>query len=225
MIKKLLIDIDDTILDFRKCGSWSLFRAAGDMGVTIPEDAFQTFLVINTKMWKDLEKNLITKEELYRTRFGFVFEKWGIEGDSVRFGQRYEANLAESTFLIEGAREFLEYLSSKYEIYTASNGLYQSQINRLTKAGLTGYIKDNFISEKVGAQKPSKAFFEHCLKNSGCGSKDEIVMIGDSISADLYGAKEIGIGYYWFNWRREECPEDLHPKGTIYKLKEISNYL
>lgn len=157
MIKKLLIDIDDTILDFRKCGSWSLFRAAGDMGVTIPEDAFQTFLVINTKMWKDLEKNLITKEELYRTRFGFVFEKWGIEGDSVRFGQRYEDNLAESTFLIEGAREFLEYLSSKYEIYTASNGLYQSQINRLTKAGLMGYIKDKIsFPKRWGHRSPRR---------------------------------------------------------------------
>jgi FMN phosphatase YigB (HAD superfamily) len=53
---------------------------------------------------------------------------------------------------------------------------------------MIGYLKDLFISEKIGFSKPSKEFFKVCIKNSNAKSENS-VLIGDSLSADIIGAK------------------------------------
>lgn len=225
MLKYVLIDIDDTIFDFHKCAEWSMKRSAEEMGIKIPDDALELFLEVNTMLWKDLEKKILTPEELYDRRFKLVFDRWGTEGDTHLFEKKFEGWLKESTIMMDGADRAVKYLSSKYDVYTASNGLYESQVKRLTKAGLIGYIKDNFISHKIGIQKPNFGFFDYCYKKIGCASKDEIVMIGDALSSDMYGAANYGIGYYWYNWRHEKCPGDLHPLGEFYELKELEKLI
>ena len=63
---------------------------------------------------------------------------------------------------MDGAKELLEYLFGKYKIYAATNAIYHQQINRLTKAGIIKYFDNVFVSEKIGYQKPTKAFFDCC---------------------------------------------------------------
>ena len=66
---------------------------------------------------------------------------------------------------VDGAEEILTYLKEKdYCLCAASNGPYGQQINRLKKVDMLKYFAHCFVSEKVGADKPGKAFFDGCMK-------------------------------------------------------------
>ena len=89
---------------------------------------------------------------------------------------------------VDGAEEILTYLKEKdYCLCAASNGPYGQQINRLKKVDMLKYFAHCFVSEKVGADKPGKAFFDGCMKELPGVCPEECMMIGDSLTADITG--------------------------------------
>ena len=77
----------------------------------------------------------------------------------------------------------------------------------------------------MGALKPAKDFFDGCLKEMGNITPDEIIMIGDSLTADIIGGKEYGLKTIWFNPNKLPIPKDLTPDHTVNSLLEIKQIL
>ena len=225
MYNVIFLDIDNTLLDFKKCSQESMKRAFEDFGLTYQEAFFEIFTEINNKLWKDIEKELLTKEELRNKRWNLIFEKCGIKFDGIKFEKKFEEFLAESHQPVEGALELLAYLSSKYDVYLVTNGFTNAQINRIALAGMTPYIKGLFISEAIGFSKPSKEFFEYCLSKIDNVPKNEVIIIGDSLSADIMGGINIGIHTLWYNHTGEKKQEEIHSDYTVNKLSEIHKIL
>ena len=67
-IKAVFIDIDNTLLDFNKCALWSMQKAFNDYGLSFENSMFDTFNMINNRLWLRIEKGELTKEELYACR-------------------------------------------------------------------------------------------------------------------------------------------------------------
>ena len=103
--------------------------------------------------------------------------------------------------------------------------LFQHQIKRLTKSDMLKYFDDIFVSEKVGALKPAKEFFDVCFKEMGSPSLDEVIMIGDSLTADILGGAEYGIKTIWFNPDGLKAPDSPKPNHIVNNLLEIKNIL
>lgn len=106
----------------------------------------------------------MTKEKLFDTRFQIVFDKLGIKADGIAFETAFRENFHESAILVDGARDLLEYLRSKYKVYVASNASMHQQTNRMKKAELDGYIDGYFVSEEIGFPKPQKSFSTLALR-------------------------------------------------------------
>lgn len=84
-----------------------------------------------------------------------------------------------------------------------------------------------FISEKVGYSKPAHEYFDVCfaeLNKLSRISKEEIMMIGDSLSADIAGAREFGLKTCFFNIKHKELSE-VNTDYTVEYLDEIKNIL
>lgn len=225
MYKVIFVDIDNTLLDFNKCAKESMEKAFKDFGLTFKEELFDIFIDTNNRLWKDLEKELITKEELRNTRWNLIFKKCGIIEDGIKFEIRFEELLAESHQPVDGAMDLLQYLSSKYDVYLVTNGFTKAQTNRISLAGITPYVKEMFVSESIGHSKPSKEFFDYCLSKIDNIKKDEIIIIGDSLSADIKGGIAFGIDTCWYNHCAERKPEDIPINYTVTKLREILDIL
>lgn len=225
MIKAVLIDVDNTLLDFNECAKESMKKAFEDFGLEYKEELFEIFKSTNDGLWKKLEKEQITKEELRNTRWNIIFKQCGINEDGVKFEKRFEEGLAESHQPIEGALELLQYLSSKYDVYIATNGFINAQVNRLSLAGMKPYVKGMFISEAIGYAKPSEEFFKHCLSEMGNAEKDEVIIIGDSLSADIIGGVKFGIHTCWLNRTGEKAPDGIKINHTVRHLNEIPDIL
>ena len=98
---------------------------------------------------------------------------------------------------VDGAYDLLQYLSNKYEVFLTSNAPYDQQWNRLKIADMLKYVKKIYASEKIGCAKPNKRFFNYCINDIGITDKNEIIIIGDSYSADVQGGINSQIETSW----------------------------
>lgn len=220
----VFIDIDDTLLDFTKCANDAIKSACNKFGVPYTTTLVDTFHPINLDLWHRLEKKEVTKEKLFDTRFQIVFDKLGIKADGIAFETAFRENFHESAILVDGARDLLEYLRSKYKVYVASNASMHQQTNRMKRAGLDGYIDGYFVSEEIGFPKPQKEFFDACFKALPDVKPQDVVMIGDSLSADIKGAYEYGLKTIWYNHRNEPTA-DVKCDYIVSRLSEVKNIL
>lgn len=218
-IKTVFIDVDDTLLDFGRCASVSMRAAAAAAEITLPEDFEALFHRVNNSLWKRVEGGSLTVPELYKIRWNLIFGEAGIDFDGVAFENVFLKELAGSAEHVIGAQELLEHLKSRnYVLYSASNAPQLQQEKRLAKAGFLRYFKAIFTSESVGAQKPSREFFEKAMARGGVADKDSCVMIGDSFEADISGAAAFGIKTVWVD-RKGVSAE--HPGVATRVVKEL----
>ncbi len=224
-IKAVLIDIDNTILDFNRSAIIASEKVASRHSVSLPENYPDIFHRINDELWGQLECGNIEKSDIYEMRFMKIFEEAGISADCHAFEEDFRKEMRLTAEKVPGAEEILSYLSSKYPVYTASNASRFQQAIRLEKAGLSQYLSGMFASEDIGFQKPAKEFFCYCCEQLYPVKPSEIIMIGDNISADIIGAKNFGLKSIWFNYKGEAFDSYSFTDFYVDKLRDIRNIL
>ena len=222
MIKAILIDIDNTLLDFDASARLAIVEGFAKRGIEFSDNVIDVFHRINNSLWKRLENGELTKQGLFDIRWNTIFEALGVKADGIEFEAYFRAYLFDSAVEINGATDILKYLSSKYNVYAASNGTHAQQINRLTRAGMIGMLKNVFTSQALGVQKPEKAFFDKCLEQMDC-APHEVMMIGDSLSADIGGARDAGLLTCWFDVKKTSNGNGIadHTVTELIDVKQI----
>lgn len=225
MITTVFIDIDNTLLDFKKSSELSMEKVFEELDIPYEKSMYSVFTEVNNSLWEQIEKGNLTRGELFLVRWNLILGKLGVDYDGVKFEEKFLKQLACSAVPIMYAKEILEYLYPKYTICAASNAPYEQQLIRLKSAGFIQYIHKFFISEKVGFSKPDRKFFDVCIKSLAGVAADNIILIGDSPTADIKGANEYGIKNCWFNPDGNSLPPGISADYTISSLREIKNIL
>ena len=222
--KFLLFDLDHTLLDFDAAEDIALTQLLEEEGV---EDiqAYKDYYVPKS-LWKDLEQKKITKAELINTRFAKLFAHFGIEKDGAYLAERYQFFLSKQGQTFPGVEDLLRKLISQgYELYAATNGITYIQTGRLEQSGIAPYFKEIFISEQLHTQKPDAEFYEKIGARILNFDKNQTLMIGDSLSADIQGGQNAGIDTVWYNPQHLENTTQLHPTYEVHSYKDLLNCL
>ena len=82
-----------------------------------------------------------------------------------------------------------------------------------------------FTSEAIGVDKPLKKFFDACFCQMEDIKPEETVMIGDSLTADIKGAKVYGLKTIWYNHLKADEPQEKFYDVVVDKLIDIKKYL
>lgn len=221
MIKAVLIDIDNTILDWEACSHEAMIKAGIATNIKIDENFLNTYDRENPKLWEQLENNEITFAELKEKRFKIIFELTNTEGNIEEFEKQFKNNILDSHIEMANARELLEYLFKKYKVFAASNSNLYQQKRRLANAELLDFFNDIFVSEELKAYKPNKEFFDEVFKRIPF-KKEEVIMIGDSLSSDIKGANDYGIKSIWFNKSNiKSISNATYDVNNLLLIKEI----
>jgi putative hydrolase of the HAD superfamily len=201
-IKAILFDIDDTLFDRSKAQHQilELFkREYAELFTDIEEH------MVNTAF---LEADRISTEAFFATgsietvrarRFEIFLAMLGIEQDHAEsMLSLYLDNYAKVEAEMDGAITVLNELAGKYQLGVISNGLADSQYQKLESIGVRNLFECIVISEEVEVQKPDSRIF---WKASGQLKRkpDECVYIGNSYNIDILGAMEAGMIACWFN--------------------------
>lgn len=231
MIKVVLMDIDDTLLSFSGYVKETMKEGFSRFGLPEYDDAmYAVFRKTNDALWRQIEQGTLTFDELLKFRWNKIFRELKIDFDGTVFEKFFRAKLFDSAILEPGATDLLDHLCNNYILCVASNGPFEQQINRLRVGQLYGYFDHFFISEAIGAQKPSREFFDFCMerireKEDPHVLPEEVMMIGDSVTSDIAGGKRYGFKTCLYAGAQGSAAPVAGADHVVDHLSEIKQFL
>jgi len=205
--KAIFLDWDDTI------GDWTTaeHKALQDIYVHYHLDqlypAFEDYLnaykPYNLELWGRYGRGEVTKEWLHLQRFLKPIEDLQLMNDELQdmahtMGNEFLQLTNKYFSLLPDAEQVVKYLATKYPLTIISNGFKEVQYYKFEHSGLAPCFTHTLISEEVGINKPQPGIFEIALQRNGI-TADEALMIGDSYTSDIAGAKAAGIDQIWIH--------------------------
>ena len=218
----LLIDNDNTLMDFAAAEHKALRQTLSDAGLPTDDATCAAYEHINSALWKALERGETTQPLLKVERFRQLLEHLGREGDPAALGAAYAANLGNHADLLPGAAEFIHAVHGKMKIALVSNGVSAIQRSRLALCPLTPLFDAIVISEEAGVAKPDPRLLTIALDALGCTDKSRAVMMGDSLSADIAAANNAGMDSIFYSLKG--TPGN-GATVTVYTHEEALNWL
>ena len=221
-----LFDADGTLYDYDMAEANALKIMFANCKLDYSDAIRNKYRQINTKEWEKFEKGEISKEDLQTSRFIRLFDYIGVSCDAMDFNEKYLYELGKGAFLINGALEVCKYIVSQYKkIYIVSNGILATQTSRIKHSSIKDYISDFFVSEHVGFQKPHTSYFDYVFSHIPQVGINNILIIGDSLTADIQGGHNAGIDSCWFNAAGVDNKTGIVPTYEIGELLEVKKFV
>ena len=216
----LLVDNDNTLMDFNLAEKYALAETLANAGLPVDEETTTAYHQINDELWKALERGETTQAELKVERFAQLLDYLGKPRDTAAaLGAAYAENLGNHADLLPDAMAFMEAVHGKVKIALVSNGISRIQRHRLSLCPFTPMLDAVVISEEIGVSKPDPAMIDKALEMLGCTDKHEAVMLGDSLSADVGAAVNAGVDSIWLS------AKGLTSDKATYSVKTLAEAL
>ncbi|MET3644552.1 YjjG family noncanonical pyrimidine nucleotidase [Streptococcus gallinaceus] len=220
--KYLLVDLDHTLLDFDAAEEIALTQLLEEAGVEDVQAYKDYYIPMNQGLWADLTQKNISKSELINTRFARLFAHFGQVVDGSYFAERYQHFLSQQGQTFTGAKVLLDNLKARgYRLFAATNGVTFIQKGRLLASEIGSDFEKVFISDEMGAQKPDKKFYDLIGEAVPGFEKEDALMIGDSLLADIQGGNNAGIDTVWFNPHHAENTSQARPSYVVADYDEL----
>ncbi len=222
----ILFDADDTLFDFKKSEREAFKNTMVEFNIQYNENHhLSIYQAINTSLWKEFEKGLITQEKLKVERFKRLSDSLNAGFDENEFAKAYIGHLANCSFLLEESIELVMSLYQDYRLTIVTNGLKDVQNKRIGKSVISRYFEDIVVSEAVQVSKPDPRIFEYALNNIKYSNKSKVLIVGDSLTSDIQGGINSSIDTCWYNPSRMVNQTGIIPVYEISNLMELRNIL
>ena len=225
MIEFLLLDLDDTILDFHKAERIAISKTIRQFGLEPTEEVLQRYHVINKWHWEQLELGKLTRPQVLENRFGALFSEFGVVADQAACAKAYERNLSIGHYFLPGAQEAVASLHKKYRLFLVSNGTASVQKGRMTSANLYPFFEKVFVSQEIGHNKPAKAYFDACFAQIPDFDPAKAIIVGDSLTSDIKGGINAGLRTCWVNPSHLPGRADIRPDHEIEGIHQLEELL
>jgi YjjG family noncanonical pyrimidine nucleotidase len=224
--RTVLFDLDDTLFD-HQFAARSALQLVHATYVSRGGARFDVFERLHAGFLEELHEQVMNGamalDDARVERFRRLFAAAGVDADADLLrgvAAAYRAEYLRVRRPVPGARALVTALKSRVMIGIVSNNLLEEQQQKVTDCGLDDCVDALVVSEEAGVSKPDPAIFQIALERLGCRS-DEAVMIGDSWTADIEGARRAGIRPIWFNRTGRPASEPLGDVTEIVALEPL----
>jgi putative hydrolase of the HAD superfamily len=230
-VKALLFDLFDTLIMIRKNHDFyspSLLRMylfLSENGVNVPLDKFQeAYDKARDELYAKADPNL--EEPHFNVRTALTLKMLGYDYDVssplvVSACAEWCDEFMKYVYPDKEAEPLLRSLHGRYKLGIVSNYVIPECVDKLLKTyGLDGLFDVVVVSGAVNKRKPSPEIFNRAL-NALSVSAAETVFVGDTMDADIEGAKAVGMKTVYIKRREEKQAENLVPDVTITSLAEL----
>ena len=214
----LLADADGTLFDFHKGEAIAIAETFRRFDIPVTEENVALYSKANDAQWKKLERGETTQAKLRVDRFVEFFALTDLQGDPEAMSEEYMIQLGQQRWPIEGSIELCREVSQHMPIYLVTNGIARIQRSRFSGCDIAPYISGVVISEEVGKSKPDPAMLFEALRQAGI-AKEEAVLLGDSVTADIAAANNAGIDSILFT-NGKSAPEN---HGASYTAQTLAD--
>ena len=232
--KYLIFDVDDTLLDFYPAFAAAQKNVAEKLGIGLSEEYFKTDEKCGWRAWeeagldrteeKDVQENYHKYYYQYlRKHYEYLLETYEKTFDVQELVDCYLKSISSSKEMKEpDTLSVYVKLSKRYQLVLATNGIERVQKERLSD--FLPYTYRLYISEKIGFIKPTEDFYNYIMNDLICKS-EEFLMIGDSITNDMTGAKAIGMDVCYYNAKNKRKPENVLVDYEVNCIHDLIQFL
>lgn len=217
----LLIDIDNTLLDFDAAEHKALMETFEQFEIPQNAETEDLYLKINRELWSALDRGEIKKDKLLVERYARFLKEVGSDQNPAQVNRYYLNQLGTHPDPMPGAEEALLELAEVATLAVVSNGVEKVQVSRMEESGLGKYMDEMFISEKLGVSKPNRRFFETALRTLGIENREKVLVVGDNLKADIEGGANAGLATCWYNPHGLENETEIQPTYMISSFEEL----
>ncbi len=204
----LLCDADNTLFDFIASERIAIRASFADAGIPLTDEQIAVYSHINDLVWLAYERGETTRERLHYDRFIRFCDIVGSGSMTPeQIADLYSDKLGKMSVLYPGALDFMKKISAVMPLCIVSNGFSSVQRDKL--AAVTEYLSDAYISEEMGVTKPDPRMITIPMAEHGITDKRRVLMMGDSLTADIAAANNAGVDSILFRYGKQE-PEK-HP--------------
>lgn len=217
----LLFDADNTLFDFDASEHDTHVWLCEKHGLHFSEENYALYHKCNAQLWRDYDRGLCTKDFLLTERFRRYLALTGEQADPEQMRADHALGLIQTSRLFPGAEELCRELSRDHHLYLITNAVASVQTARFAASPIAPYFQEAFISEAMGCGKPSVEFFDQVFAAVPGMTKENCMVIGDSLSSDIQGANNAGLPCCWFNPKGLPRPEGMRIDYEVRTLEEI----
>jgi putative hydrolase of the HAD superfamily len=222
----VFFDLDHTLWDFEKNSALAFEKIFEKHQLDLNLEEFLLhYIPTNLKYWKLYRDEKISQEDLRYHRLKEVFDlmnKDVVDEMIHLLSHEYIHYLPQFNYLYEGAWEILDYLFPKYKLHIITNGFQTVQAGKLKNSNIEHFFQTITNSEMAGVKKPHRTIFEYAISLASV-QKENAIMIGDCIDADVRGAMAFGMQAILFDEKEIHSPEE--EIMVIKHLLELKNIL
>ena len=223
MYRYLVVDNDDTLMDFHRAERHALTDTLRSHGIPDGQETLALYHHINQALWKALERGETTQAKLKVERFRQLLAALGKEESAAAaLGEDFATALGQYHFLLPGAEDFLRRVSAAMPVALVTNGISRIQRSRLAASPLTPMLSAVIVSEEAGVAKPDPRMASLALEALGCSDPREAVFLGDSLTSDIACARAAGMHSIWLAPAGQSSPL---PTWVVHSLAEAEALL
>ena len=226
-IRIILWDFDGTLTNFEMAQSAALRAGYEAFGYgPCDDDCVQRYAEHNRAVWRKVENEEVDKATLLVQRFVDFFREEGLPTDrAAEFNRFFQLALGDTIVYNDHSYELVSSLKGQLPQYIVTNGTLASQTNKLAKSGFGELVDGAFVSEATGYDKPADGYFDYVFKHIPDCPRDQILIVGDSLTSDMQGGLNQGLVTAWYNPKRKPMPEDMPIDYDLRDLNEVKEIL
>ena len=217
----LLLDADNTLFDFDRANRIAFQEVCQRCDIPDSDSLFLQYEQINNSLWAAFDRGECSKDFLVVERFRRFLDAIGLKRDPALCNDIHLHSLGQSTLLLPYAEEVCRTLSQEHRLYIVTNAVASVQRSRLSCSAVAPYITAAYISEEAGASKPSRAYFDYVFSQIPGISRENCLLVGDSLSSDIQGANNAGLPCCWYNPHGAARPDALRIDYEIRDLRQL----
>ena len=231
MIKAIMMDVGKTVVTNRIIDFKKALKAVYDLDDSEEKIDFERYLTLNNELRKisfDYARKMASEvriDDFLEVLNNVAGINTGLDKKELEWF--FQCHLIEEE-LIDGVKEFLEYIKSKnIPVIAVSNSCMSSDAigREFSEFGIRSYFKEIISSADIFIRKPRKEIFEYAfgklLKLNPTIKKDEVLFIGDNYLFDVVGSFNCGLVPVWFNQAREEATDNAFSFINVGSYKEL----
>lgn len=222
IVTDVFFDLDHTLWDFEKNSALTFEKILPEHNIKVSlEDFLKVYVPNNFIFWKLFREEKISKTDLRYQRLKTTFDTLKINlSDATihRLAEEYIANLSNYNHLFPNALEILNYLKPTYRLHIITNGYQEIQDKKMKNSGIFDYFLNVINAEMAGVKKPNPLIFQLALDLAKV-IPEKAIMIGDSLEADIMGAKALGFHTLHFKAHQEEKHDICLMITDLYEIK------
>lgn len=135
--------------------------------------------------------------------------------------EKFDIDRINAFSFYPGVADFLAEASALFTLVVITNGPEYSQVPKVRAVNLAEHVDYIIIGGQEPEQKPARSIFEKALKLANCEAH-EAIHVGDSLQADIAGARNSGITSVWIQHQQPlDAKLGIHPDHTVMKPEEI----